>query len=246
MKTRRNAFTLVELLVVIGILLVLISILFPFVNKAMDRAKTVQCLGNMRRWSQAASEYLVETGILPGEGMQGGGIAYDSPDAWFNVLATNVGVKPLSLCVRDRVMPRPGPKQYSAWFCPEFKMSDLENPPGSRDMVFTYAYNLWIDHDKRSQSSHSDNPGIPNYNLRIDHIEDPANFVILGEVASTEFDNMAARHIVYRHNNKQACNMCFADGSARTYEKEEVYVPPAGEKDVNKGVIWDPAGTYDL
>ncbi len=62
----KNAFTLVELLVVIGIIAVLLGILLPTINRARAAANRVACRSNMKQLGAAFTMYLNDSrGKLP-------------------------------------------------------------------------------------------------------------------------------------------------------------------------------------
>jgi prepilin-type N-terminal cleavage/methylation domain-containing protein/prepilin-type processing-associated H-X9-DG protein len=114
MAKRRHAFTLVELLVVIGIIALLVSILLPVLNKAREAGSTTKCLAQLRQIGQAAAMYANDNkGYTLPAGYQVGGAHTES---WAGILVIGKYVAkpmPSPFSYSDETMP-----QSSVFACP--------------------------------------------------------------------------------------------------------------------------------
>lgn len=97
-------FSLVELLIVLGIIVLLVSILLPAIGRAREQAKRVQCLSNMRQLTVAWLTYANDhKGRICGSETQAG--IGDTPNSWLyappgqrpsvSVTNTFAGINPL-------------------------------------------------------------------------------------------------------------------------------------------------------
>src|SRR5688500_16115483 len=101
-RRRRRAFSLVELLVVIGIIALVIGMLLPALGRARRNAKAAQCLSNMRQMQAAALAYAVDhKGWLIQAGFGHGSVVSDEGVAWFNTLQQYYQNKLVARCPAD-------------------------------------------------------------------------------------------------------------------------------------------------
>ena len=109
---RRNGFTLVELLVVIGIIALLISILLPSLNKARQQANKAACLSNLHNIAVAMAMYTAQyKGGLPE------GVGKSGQDTWYSLLLRQMGYGDGSASPTDPTWANMDPKAKGMYLC---------------------------------------------------------------------------------------------------------------------------------
>jgi len=88
-ETPHAAFTLMELLVVMGILSLLMAILLPALEAAKQQARAACCTGNMRQIGIAANIYSQDYSMFIPRGAQ------DSNGIWFQLFMPYLAQKPI-------------------------------------------------------------------------------------------------------------------------------------------------------
>jgi prepilin-type N-terminal cleavage/methylation domain-containing protein/prepilin-type processing-associated H-X9-DG protein len=216
------AFTLIELLAVIGVMAILAAILFPLLTSATEKGNKTRCVSNLRQWGAGMALFLSDHGgVFPSNGLTGGSLDVNKSGAWFNVIPLSMGTEPLSNLVAISQAPGPTPPfNHNIYTCPTLKASQIGGAGGGKTPVFSYAYNKSIDDANRTNSAFSQI-------LRISQIPPPSQFIVFGEVANSYI--MDATTLVFRHGGGKFANLCFADGHVLSVEASSL-----------TNLIWDP------
>lgn len=203
---RLRAFTLAELLVVIGLISVLVALLLPAVQKARRHAQKVACASNMRQIAMACLAYAAEDrqGKLP---VPYDGTGSQSPDRPYEAIA--MAAEGLMDFSRGTLWPylQGGPETRRRIFnCP----GDPDPRPFPRNSHlfrnFSYAFNTFL----TSADSYSD-LGVSSrsgpsfrFGLRLVRIRHPEQKILLlePEAPSTYYWDIAA--LTWRPDGTQA------------------------------------------
>jgi type II secretory pathway pseudopilin PulG len=263
-QERRQAFSLVELLVLMGVLAILGLLALPALARTRPNSKIVQCCNNLRQWGQASQMYSGENGDnMPRDGMSatgtyapGGNGDHADPNAWFNLLPPYLAEKTLIQywaapgfnANRMTCIPFPG-GLGRIWHCPSASMTadQVNNHLAGSGAEGFFSYDMSIDLKKQTADSNLAYPLMPKRTalsrpaatvLFLDCAFNPQTDVVNGSPQYNSVDPASRwRSFASRHNAGGVIN--FIDGHAQYFTDRYVTNGATTYEPRNPDIIWN-------
>ncbi len=176
--TSDDGFTLVELLVVVGIIAVLIGILVPTLGRARENARRVACLSNLRQIGMAFIMYTdANAGFLPYDAQTG---KFDEDFIWWKKAK-------IARIAEGGIAPylKISPTNLSVLRCPsdivEFRIKGTSDP-----YPFSYVENWLITSLSNAVPTH-----VPNFELckKLTNVKEPTEKILVYEEDERTIDD---------------------------------------------------------
>jgi prepilin-type N-terminal cleavage/methylation domain-containing protein/prepilin-type processing-associated H-X9-DG protein len=185
MMIRRRAFTLIELMIVVGIIAVLIALLLPAIQSAREQARHAQCTNNLVQMGIALGNYASTHTVLPPGVVNDKGPIFNLPQGYHYGWAVQI----LPYIGQDNIYRRfnfrEGVYAASNFTARDVHLSLFTCPSVRRSASINYA---GCHHDAEAPIA-ADNHGVLylNSHVRFDDIADgPAQTILLGETGSND------------------------------------------------------------
>ncbi|MCC6239983.1 MAG: DUF1559 domain-containing protein [Phycisphaerales bacterium] len=187
----RHGFTLVELLVVVGIISILIAILLPALNKVRQQANQMQCLSNLRQLGMATQMYAQDyNGYMPSSRV--GANRYDTPAPiqWYLHLVPYLSPDKPTIADTSGLNGAGGTWSWETYAAPINRLAcpaaELENIPATLSVHRTYGMSMAID-----DTEFSEGIGLfvwtSNQTRRVSQIRNASTAFLCIDTQSTEY-----------------------------------------------------------